>query len=185
MPIQNCPIDIPEGWEFVRHGNAEVGETIMDDRGRPHRAAAGTVFPRVIIRRARPKLEVGDWVRVANENHASHGRYGRVISCHECSRALVGFRGNGDGGFFDCADLVKLSRTIEPYTIDRCITEIAIRGSRDVIRGGEPTEIVTVYSNGVSTDKPYVGFISYKAAAKAITWPNGDAFGVVTWEDAE
>lgn len=186
MPIQNCPIEIPEGWEFVRYGVPSGDDTFLDEDGAPNNCPAGCVAPWVIIRRAKPPLEVGDWVRVVHPGGHTDGKRGVVqeIPGNEVASYRAHLKGVGSL-YYQREHLIKQDHKIEPYTIDQCIAEIATRESRDVIRGGEPTEIVTIYSNGVSTDKPYAGFVSYGSAAKAINWPNGDAFGIMKWEDAE
>ena len=186
MPIQNCPIEIPEGWEFVRYGVPKHGEHLMAYGGEPSPARHDFNSEWIVIRRAKQPLEVGDWVRVVHPGGRADGERGVV---HYCPSSVPGsylgsIEGVGDL-FYQRDALIKQARTVKPYTIDQCIAEIAKRGSRDVIRGGSKSEIETIYKNGVSTKGPHIGFVSYGAAVKAITWPNGDAFGNVTWEDAE
>jgi len=183
MPVVNCPIDIPEGWEFVRYGTPISGETFLNEDGEPESSDSGHVYPWVIIRRARKAIEVGDWVRLARRGFAFSGRLGRAESATDDGKVRVVFDGDSDG-LYRREHLIKQSRFVEPYTIDQLMVEAAKRG-RHVQCGSKSTIIESIHIAGVTLSCPSIGFVSYVDATSQLTWAGGDAFGVVTWRDAE
>lgn len=183
MPVVNCPIDIPEGWEFVRYGTPISGETFLNEDGEPESSDSGHVYPWVIIRRARPAIEVGDWVTASKVGSTFYGVRGVIQKSRTDGDYLVQFGSRGAGWF--CGDeLIKQARTIEPYTIDQLISEAAKRG-RHVQCGGKSTIIESIHIAGVTLSCPSIGFVSYVDATSQLTWSGGEAFGTVTWRDAE
>lgn len=185
MPVVNCPIDIPEGWEFVRYGVPSSGETFLDEDGDPVSSDVGCVYPWVIIRRARPAIEVGDWVKLNWELSTFHGAAGQVRAMTIQASCLVEMdSSNGASVFVDRGRLIKQSRTIEPYTMDQCIAESSKRG-RHVQLGSKSTLIESIHIAGVTLSCPSIGFVSYVEAAESLAWAGGEAFGVETWRDAE
>lgn len=183
MPFQNCPIEIPEGWEFVRYGVPGGDDVFLNEDGEPDSSEVGCVAPWVVIRRARPKLEVGDWVRVVHPGGSVDGKRGvvREAPSNLLNSYLVHVNGIGEL-HYQRDNIIKQIRKIEPYTMDQCIAEIAERGSRRVVISCGAYTITRIGTNGAHIgDRFYV----YDDASKLIAWPNGDAFGIVTWEDAE
>lgn len=187
MPVVNCPIDIPEGWEFVRYGLVHSTERYLRADGGIGVATAederrGTC--RIIIRRARPAIEVGDWARVDKDDCAIDGCIGLVRAIDEPGEIMLEIGSNGAAGFFKRNELIKQSRTIEPYTIDQFMVEAAKRG-RHVQCGSKSTLIESIHIAGVTLSCPSIGFMPYVDAASQLTWSGGEAFGVETWRDAE
>jgi hypothetical protein len=62
MPVKMCPIDIPEGFEFVRFGRAEPGEYSLEEREEPVKWTINTSHPRLIVRK---KFEWPSWLKAA------------------------------------------------------------------------------------------------------------------------
>lgn len=185
MTIQQCPIDIPDGWEFVRYGSPKRGEHFMTQGGEPSPVSARHDFSSacIVIRRARPSLQVGDWVKLNKIDSTFHDAKGVVNEIRKDGDHLVQF-GNRGGGWFAGDLLTKQSSTIEPYTIDQCIAEAAKRG-RHVQLGSKSTLIESIHIAGVTLSCPSIGFVSYVEAAESLAWAGGEAFGVETWRDAE
>lgn len=185
MPVVNCPIDIPDGWEFVRYGVPKHGEYFIAYGGEPSPVSVCHDFNSewIVIRRARPDLKVGDWARVNRIGITFHGMRGVVQQSHKDGDHLVQF-GNRGSGWIAGELLTKQIRTVEPYTIDQCIAEAAKRG-RHVQCGSKSTLIESIHIAGVTLSCPSIGFVSYVEAAKSLTWSSGEAFGTETWEDAE
>lgn len=183
MPVVNCPIDIPEGWEFVRYGVPISGETFLNEDGDPVSSDVGCVYPLVVIRRARPAIEVGDWVTASKDGSTFYGVRGVIQKSRTDGDYLVQFGSRGAGWF--CGDeLIKQTRTVEPYTIDLLMVEAAKRG-RHVQIGSKSTLIESVHIDGVTLSCPSIGFVSYVEATRQLTWSGGEVFGVERWEDAE
>lgn len=183
MPVVNCPIGIPEGWEFVIYGVPKPGEYILDRDRRPLLVNHNFDSERVIIRRACPAIEVGDWVKLNKIGNTFHGAKGVVKEIHKDGDHLVQF-GNRGGGWIAVDLLIKQTRTIEPYTMDQMISEAAKRG-RHVQCGSKSTLIESIHIAGVTLSCPSIGFVSYVDATSQLTWSGGEAFGVKRWEDAE
>ena len=184
MPVVNCPIDIPEGWEFVRYGVPTPGEPFLNENGDPDSSDVGCVAPWVIIRPARPALQVGDWVKVDCEGSTLHGRTGKVSTGTSMDGSLMVRFSGGVARWIKPEDLRKQTRTIEPYTMDQFMVEASKRG-RHVQCGSKSTIIESIHIAGVTLSCPSIGFVSYIDATSQLTWSGGEAFGAEKWEDAE
>lgn len=202
MPVVNCPIDIPEGWEFVAFRPPNAGERFCVGDGKTGIADHNYIASKVVIRRARPAIEVGDWVRVDCEGRHLHGKVVRVVAIDGGSAAVTsGFY----AGSYAISRLIKQTRTIEPYTMGDLIAAIndrresleprftddihgkleCERQSRLIVFQGEKV-IEEIYHAGIGgpfSEKQQ--FISYIEAAHVVTWSGGEAFGTETWRDAE
>src|SRR5690606_23658759 len=136
--------------------------------GEPESSDSGRVYPCVIIRRARPAIEVGDWVRVCKDGSTFYGVRGVIQKSRTDGDYLVQFGSRGAGWF--CGDeLIKQTRTVEPYTIDQLMVEAAKRG-RHVQVVALNTIIESIHIAGVTLSCPSIGFVSYVDATSQLTW---------------
>lgn len=62
MPVQMFPIDIPEGYEFVRYGVAKIGESTLYYNGEITYWYITSCNSRIIVRK---KFEWPSWLKAA------------------------------------------------------------------------------------------------------------------------